>query len=207
MIFCPRIGVDLKRQLNSLQKEVFRKSIHICTGIVPFLLRLWKVPTLCLLFAAGVLYCVCEAFRIKGHTVPVVSAVTAAASRERDGNKFVKGPVTLVAGVILCALLYRYEFATAGIFALAFGDGFASLAGKAIGRIEVPLTGGKTAEGSLACFTAVFVSSFFVLHDTSLCIVLGLAATLIEALPLKDFDNICIPVVIGGAAQLLFPHI
>lgn len=207
MIFCPRIGIDLKRQLNSLQKEVFRKSIHICTAFVPFFLKAWKVPSLILLFAAGAVYTVCESLRIRGYSIPLVSAVTAAASRERDGNKFVKGPVTLVAGVVLCALLWRPCFAAAGIFALAFGDGFASLAGKAIGRIEVPLTGGKTAEGSLACFTAIFASSFFVLHDTSLCIVLAFSGTLIEALPLRDFDNICIPVVIGGAAQLLFPHI
>ena len=206
-MICIRIGIDLKKHLLSLKKEVFRKSIHVCTAFVPVFIHFYRIPTLVCLALAGLLYTVSEILRLKGIVVPVVTSVTVAAARSRDDNKFVFGPVTLVAGVMLCLLLWKEPFSTVGIFALAFGDGLASLAGKTFGRIEVPLTGGKTAAGSLTCFAAVFISSFFVLHSCTLSFVLALVATLIEGLPLKDYDNIFIPVVTGGVAQIFFERL
>ena len=61
--------------------------------------------------------------------------------------------------------------------------------------------------GSLTCFTAIFISSFALLHNTALSFIAALTGTLIEGLPLKDFDNLCIPVVLGGLSQFLFPHV
>ncbi len=205
-MICIRIGIDLKKHFLSLKKEVFRKSIHICTAFVPVFIHFYRIPTLVCLALAGLLYTVSEFLRLKGITVPLVSSVTMAAARSRDDNKFVLGPVTLVAGVILTSLLWKEPFSAVGIFALAFGDGLASLAGKTFGRIEVPLTGGKTAAGSLTCFAAVFISSFFVLRSCVLSFFLAFAATLIEGLPLKDYDNVFIPVVTGGIAQIFFEN-
>jgi dolichol kinase len=207
MVLCPRIGIDVKKHLRSLQKELFRKTIHICTAFVPLFLYYFKTLTIILLAAAGILYSLFEVLRIKGVYVPVISAVTEAAARKRDENRFVLGPVTLVSGCLICSLLWDDIFAATGILALAFGDGLASLAGKTFGRVEVPLTGGKTAAGSLTCFTAIFISSFALLHNTALSFIAALTGTLIEGLPLKDFDNLCIPVVLGGLSQFLFPHV
>ena len=94
----------------------------------------------------------CRAFPI-----PLVSELTLIASREKDRNGFVLGPVTLGLGAMLSLLLYPLPAASLAIYALAFGDGIASLAGTIVRGPRIPLFGGKTISGSLACFVAVFV--------------------------------------------------
>ena len=113
------------------------------------------------------------------------------------------GPVTLVLGIISAAILWKQIPAAVGIYALGFGDGLASLVGKLCGRIRIPFTNGKTVAGSLACFAAVFISSLLMLHSVSAALVIGFAAMAIELLPLKDFDNLFIPVLTGGLAQFI----
>jgi len=196
--FCFKIGIELKKQLISLRKEFFRKTIHICTAFVPTMLHFAYIPTLICLFFAGVSYIVAEKLRSAGHEIPLISDITAAAARKRDENKFVLGPVTLVLGVLLASLLWEEIPAACGIYALAFGDGLASLAGKTLGKIHIPYTHGKTAEGSLTCFAAIFSSCFFVTQNCQIALVVATAGALFEVLPLKDFDNLIIPVLIGG---------
>ena len=41
------------------------------------------------------------------------------------------------------------------------------------------------------------------LHSVSAALVIGFAAMAIELLPLKDFDNLFIPVLTGGLAQFI----
>ncbi|MBN2873854.1 MAG: phosphatidate cytidylyltransferase, partial [Spirochaetales bacterium] len=89
------------------------------------------------------------------------------------------------------------------IYALAFGDGLSSLVGKAIGSIRIPLTGGKSVEGSLTCFLAVLVSAYAVTGDALRSSVIALVATVTEAIPLKDADNILLPAVTGLTAVAL----
>ena len=125
------------------------------------------------------------------------------AARERDRGKFVLGPLTLVLGIVFCAVLCPPKAATVGILALAFGDGLASLAGKFLGNLHIPHTGGKTCAGSLMCFVAIFVSSFCVLQRTDAALAIAFCGMFIEVLPLKDFDNILIPLLLGKLAQYL----
>ena len=182
-------GVLLKQRGLDIRKEIFRKSIHLCTAFVPFFLARFYFTTLGLLMLCLVFYCIFEFLRLGGKKVPFISAITAAAARKRDENKFVMGPVTLVLGIISAAILWKQIPAAVGIYALGFGDGLASLVGKLCGRIRIPFTNGKTVAGSLACFSAALV--------------IGFAAMAIELLPLKDFDNLFIPVLTGGLAQFI----
>ena len=87
--------------------------------------------------------------------------------------------------------------------ALALGDGLASLVGKFWGRQHLNISKDKTIAGSIACFTAVFISTIAISRSfiKSLCIAAIAAGT--EALPLKDFDNILIPLVCAGTALIL----
>ncbi|MDR1785483.1 MAG: phosphatidate cytidylyltransferase [Spirochaetaceae bacterium] len=147
-------------------------------------------------------YVAAEILRNRGRTVPFVSAVTAAASRRRDEGKFVLGPVTLCLGILITALLFKGAPAETGIFALVFGDGLASLAGKCFGRVPAPLVRGKTCAGSLACFAAVFASSFAVTGDAARSLITAFAGTALEILPLRDLDNLLIPVGIAGLNTL-----
>lgn len=199
--FCYKDGIQIKRHLNDLAKEIFRKAIHMCAAFVPFLLSYAYLPVMVLLGLVFVFYCVSEFLRCRGINVPVVSTITAAAARKRDENRFVLGPATLAAGVLIAAAFFKPVPAAVGIFALAFGDGLASLVGKFFGRIVIPGSAGKTVAGGLACFIAIFCSSFLVLKNVAMAFVVALVGMAIEILPLKDFDNLVIPIIIAAVCQ------
>lgn len=202
------IGMNLYRTFAgqyriSILKELFRKLIHLCSAFVPLFASFSKTLTLSFLGLSLVLYTASEFFRLNGIRIPLVSKVTEAAARKRDENRFVLGPVTLVVGIMISLAIWKIEYATLGIFALAFGDGLASLFGKLFGRIHIPFTNGKTAAGSLTCFAAVLVSSFLLVGNSLESLVLAFIAMILEMLPMTDFDNIILPVMIGGIAQFL----
>ncbi len=202
-VFCWHAGIEFKKHLTSLRKEFFRKSIHMCTALVPLALHFFRIPVILLLCCAVILYIIAESFRIRGIEIPLISDITAAAARKRDEHKFVMGPVTLVLGIVVSAILWDEKSAAVGIFALAFGDGSASLAGKTFGLVQVPFSQGKTAAGSLTCFFAILCSAFLVTKNTFVALVVACVGALVEVLPLKDWDNLLIPVLLGGIAQYL----
>ncbi len=190
-----------RQKFITIAKEVFRKSIHLCSALIPIMLKFAYAPVIIALAFTVSLYTICELLRLHGKNIPVVSSITAAAARKRDENKFVLGPVTLSLGILASALLWSEQAYSIGIYALAFGDGLASLSGKLFGKVVLPFTQGKTAEGSLTCFTAIFISCFLTSHNTVLSLVIALCGTFIEVLPLKDLDNFIIPIALGAIAQ------
>ena len=188
--------------LEGLRGELVRKSLHMLIAFVPAIATIAGVtPTLALLGFGVLIYAGAEYARMHGHPVAIISRITVLASRPRDRGHFVVGPVTLGVGAMLALLLYPAPAAFLAIYALAFGDGIASLVGKAIGRIQ--LVRGATLEGSLACFVAVFVVSLIMTGSFSVSIAVALAATVLEALPTDDLDNIILPVGVGLLATLL----
>ena len=193
----PIYGIVERQRLNAIFKELFRKSIHICSSFVPLFLKFAYWPVIALLLLALIFYILSELLRSKGIELPLISKVTEIAARKRDENHFVLGPVTLVCGILLAALLLPLDCARVGIFALAFGDGLASLMGKLIGKITIPGAHGKTAAGSLTCFFAVFISTFCCCGNCLIALTVALCAMFIEILPLSDFDNLIIPPAIG----------
>ncbi len=201
---CYQDGIQAKKRMNMLIKELFRKAIHMCTAFVPLFLSLAYYPVMVLLAVMLLVYCVAETLRCKGHTVPVISSITMVAARKRDENRFVLGPATLAIGVLLTAALFPTQPAAVGICALAFGDGLASLMGKCFGRIRIPFTGGKTVAGSLACFVAIFCSTAILTENTKVALGCGLVGMAFELLPLKDLDNLVIPIAIACLCQFYF---
>ena len=190
-------GIIERQRLNAIFKELFRKSIHICSSFVPLFLKLAYWPVIGLLILALIAYTVCELLRTKNINIPLISKITEIAARKRDENHFVLGPVTLVCGILIAALLLPLDCARAGIFALAFGDGLASLMGKLFGKITIPGAHGKTAAGSLTCFFAVFISTFCCCGNCFITLCVALCGMFIEILPLSDFDKLIMPPAIG----------
>ncbi|MCR4900830.1 MAG: phosphatidate cytidylyltransferase [Treponema sp.] len=188
---------------KTILKELFRKSIHICSATLPWFFVNYYWYTVYGLYIIVVLYYFCEIARLEGHPIPVVSLITETASRSRDECKFVLGPVTLVFGIVLAALLLPLECAKIGIFALAFGDGLASLGGKLFGHVKIPHAGGKTLEGSLTCFIAVCVSTWYVCRNIPASLLVAFSAMIIEVFPLGDWDNMLIPIMTGSIYWLL----
>jgi len=188
---------------EEIRIELVRKSIHLMIGIVPTLASVNLTLTIGLLAFGTLAYAASESLRMGGIEVPLVARVTELAARRRDSGKFVMGPVTLGLGAMLSLLLYPNPAAAIAIYALAFGDGLSSLVGKILGTIRLPFTGGKSLEGSLTCFLAVFVATWSVSRRFTPSLAIAVFATLIEAMPLKDLDNIVLPVLAGALAWLI----
>jgi dolichol kinase len=183
--------------------ELVRKSIHFLISLSPVMAVISRPFTLVFLMMGVLTYIYLESLRIRGVSVPFISSLTAQASRPRDKGHFVIGPVSLGLGAILVLALFPPQTAAIAIYALAFGDGFASLLGKPFGRIRPAFLLGKSVEGSLACFFAVFYCTWSVSHSLSISFVAALTATLVEALPLEDLDNIAIPLAVALVISLI----
>jgi dolichol kinase len=182
--------------------ELVRKSIHFLIALSPGMAAINYHFTVAMLMVGVLGYTIMELLRLAGIKVPVVSALTSMASRPRDIGGFVLGPVTLGLGALLALLLFPSPAACIGIYALAFGDGLAGLVGKLFGRIRPAFLFGKSLEGSMACFTAVFISAYLVSQSYTVSIAAALTATTVEALPLEDYDNVALPLFVGFTAQL-----
>jgi phytol kinase len=189
---------------ETLAGELIRKALHLLIALVPLLAAYDLRATMLLLGGGTLFYVLAEKLRIEGRPVFIVSDLTVIASREHDDGRFVLGPVTLGLGAMLALMLYPSAAAAVAIWALAFGDGLASLAGKLFRTASIPFLGGKTVAGSLACFTAVLLSSWYITRSLSTALLVAAAATLLEMVPLKDFDNLLLPVGTGFlAARIL----
>jgi dolichol kinase len=193
-------GVVEPREITT---ELVRKSMHFLIALSPGMAALNRPLTVALLMAGTLFYALMETLRLSGVEVPLVSSLTSMASRPRDKDRFVLGPVTLGLGALLALLLYPSPAASIGIYALAFGDGFASLVGKAFGKRRPAFMLGKSIEGSLACFSAVLITAYGVSRRFTVAFVAALTAALVEAFPLEDYDNLALPVIVGFVAQLL----
>ncbi|MDR0441964.1 MAG: phosphatidate cytidylyltransferase [Treponema sp.] len=187
--------------LDELKTEIVRKSIHFSIALSPALASINRPFTVFFLLMGTLGYTIMEYFRLSGVNVPVISSLTSMASRSRDVGYFVMGPVTLGLGALLALLLYPSPAAAIAIYALAFGDGLASLVGKFFGSWRPAFLNGKSVEGSLACFAAVLVSAYAVSGSVYIAFVAAITAMTVEALPLEDYDNLAIPITVGLAVQ------
>lgn len=183
--------------------EITRKSIHLLIALTPSLLAFSNILTITLLATGIIAYSVFEALRLRGIRIPLVSWLTCKAARLRDNGNFVIGPVTLGLGALLSVIIFPPMYASIAIYILAFGDGFSSLVGKTFGRITIPFTGGKSLEGSLTCFLTSFLSTYLISGQFLASIGIALSATVVEAAPTKDWDNIILPLTTGIIAVIL----
>ena len=187
---------------QSLLKELFRKGIHASSALVPALAEWNLIFTIELICMGIFIYIISEVARITGAYSSKLSSLVIFASR-RSERGFSWGPVTLGFGLLLTILCFSPGISQLAIFAVAFGDGAASLAGKFLGNWEIPWIGKKTLAGTLACFTAVFISSYIVLGDPLLSLITAAAASALELVSLYGIDNILIPLGTGLVLHLL----
>ena len=187
----------MQRIITVMHQEACRKLIHCLIVFVPFIAGCSYALAYFLLSAGIIVYSWSEYQRLIGHYVPVLSDIKAKAFRNRDLDHFAKAPVTLALGAMGALALYPLAYATVAIYALAFGDTMACLVGKSMGKTQIPYTG-KTWAGSAACFTTVFLLAFQATGGSlTKTAAVALAATLTELLPIKDYDNLLIPLVTG----------
>jgi dolichol kinase len=141
-----------------LKKEFFRKTIHIMAFFIPYFYYFHQQATMTMLLSVTLVYFISEVLRTKLNIyLPLISDITMISSREmdRDQGKIILGPITLSIGIFLSLTFFDYRSAVIAIYALAFGDGVASLFGGIIGGWKIPLTFGKTFSGSFGCFAVL----------------------------------------------------
>jgi dolichol kinase len=199
------VNLPVRRQhipSREIRTEFIRKTIHILIALVPPLAAvIGKGPTLALLAGGVLFYSYSEIQRGRGKSVRIITRITTAAARDADfAGKIILGPITLGIGAMVSLLLYPEPAAIIAIYSLAFGDGISSIVGKAFGRIRLPGLQGKTLEGSMACFIVVFFFSYRILRSPSAAGVIAATATILEAIPVKDLDNLIMPMGSGLAA-------
>jgi dolichol kinase len=191
-----------KKGIGELKSEIIRKAIHFLIAFSPLMAAVNRQFTLFFLMAGVCCYTLMEYLRLSGTKVPVISSITRMASRPGDAGSFIMGPVTLGLGAFLALFLFPPQTAAIAIYALAFGDGFASLVGKFSGNWRPAILCGKSVEGSIACFTAVFISAYAVSNSVRISAIAAFTAMVVEAMPLDDYDNLAVPVTVGLIVQL-----
>jgi len=189
--------------IKYIRGEVIRKLLHFLIALVPLFAALSKDLALMLLTTGTLVYIVAEKLRLEGVQILFISNITVIASRKRDMGRFVLGPVTLALGAMMALLIYPEPAARIAIYALAFGDGFSSLIGKLVKGIKIPFTRGKTFSGSFACFVSVFLITWRILGSFWKALIIAVSATVLEALPTGDLDNLIIPIGTGLVTSLL----
>ena len=187
---------------QKLGSELTRKGIHILIAFTPFIAAYSRSGTALFLMLGTFVYVWAESLRFLGFSLPFISSVTKAVLRTREKDNFALGPVTLGLGALLVLILFPAPVAAAAIYALAFGDSAATLTGMFLGRIRPSFLRGKSIEGSLACFAVSAIAAFLVFRDIKIAVAAGLAAMLVDVLPVGDFDNILLPLFAGLAIMI-----
>lgn len=205
-LFCfleARDAAIVSGNAGELKTEIVRKTLHFLIALAPGMSAINKPFTMAFLMAGTLGYAFMEYLRLLGVKVPVISLLTSLASRTPENDRFEMGPVTLGLGALFALFLFPYPAAAIAIYALAFGDGFASLAGKFFGKTRPAFLHGKSVEGSFVCFFACFISAYAVSGSVQIAGIAALTAMSVEALPLGDYDNLALPVTVGLAVSFL----
>lgn len=122
--------------------------------------------------------------------------------KERDR---ITGTAPYILGIGSTLFFYRTDIAAAAICFLALGDVAATTVGERWGRTKI---GEKSLEGTLA-FTVTALAAGFLLSAAGSTLTPGLilagaiTAAGVELLPLPVNDNLSIPLVSGGAMELI----
>ena len=183
--------------LATVEGEVFRKLIHMLIVVVPVIAAFDFKLVVLLIGITISLYTLSEFLRLLGFKVPLVSKLTLLAARSGETNHFIVGPITLAAGVLITLFLYPLPIAAIAIYVLAFGDSAASLFGMSLGKIRLKNMQSKTFVGSGACFFIVLTLSLNVLNEIFASLLVATTASILEAIPVADLDNLIIPIVTG----------
>ena len=202
-------GNDFVAHRGLVSGQVSRKIIHIGTG--PLFVLCWLLfpnTSASRYIAALVPLAITLQFFLVGIGVIRDEAAVKAMSRSGDPREILRGPLFYGIIFVICTVLFWYD-APIGIVALmqmCGGDGFADILGRRFGRTQIPWNHQKTWMGSFGMFLGGFLLSVFILmvyvaigiFSTPVItllpalLVISVAATLVETIPLRDVDNITV---------------
>ncbi|MFC1996537.1 diacylglycerol/polyprenol kinase family protein [Chloroflexota bacterium] len=200
---------DFAAHRGWISSHLSRKIIHIGTG--PIFVLCWLLfneTTYARYLAALVPGLITVQFFLVGIGLIKDESAVKALSRTGDRREILRGP--LFYGIIFVVLTVIYwKDSPIGMVALMLmcgGDGMADIIGRRFGKRKLPWSANKSWMGSLAMFLGGLSLSIGILYiyleagvfagsmnNYLLSLILiALAGTIVEALPIKDWDNITV---------------
>jgi len=206
--------MDTLAHRGVITPQLSRKIIHMGTG--PLFLICWHLfssQPWARFFAALVPLAITAQFAAVGLGLMQDPAAVQAMPRHGHRREILRGPL-YYGLVFVAATLIFWRGSPAGVVALMLlcgGDGLADIVGRGWGRARLPFNPSKSWAGSLAMFLGGFIFAlafllfFNAMGDFNPPLALGrmlwataliaLVATIFEALPLGEVDNLTIAFV------------
>ena len=189
-----------------LAAELKRKAIHLASLTIPIAYylspRSWTRTWERILLASVILSLAIEVFRLHNPRIRNVFRHFFGELLRNHEEASLLGSTYLLIAVLLTLHLFDKPVAVLALGFLILGDTVAAIVGKSIGKHR--LLGGKTVEGSLACFLMCFALTFLMPGiPFTVGLVGALTATVFELLPIPLDDNFRIPLSAGFAMELL----
>jgi len=192
----------LTRARSAWHREIARKLIHMTCAAVPFLFLRWPGVTTGLLVAAMAVYLFLEFWRVNGMELPGTRWLNRLVLRRSERSGTAAAPLTLALGALCAVWLFPAPVACAAVLTTALADSAAAVIGSRWGRRPWPHNPRKSLIGSAAFFAVALACGLLWLRPPQAAL-LALAATLIESLPLDEWDNFLVPIGAGAVVLLL----
>lgn len=215
--------IDTLASRQLISSQLSRKLIHTGTG--PLFVLSWYLYSdadYTRYLAAAVPLVITLQFIAVGTGLIDDPAAVEGMTRNHDPREILRGPLYYGIIFVLCTLLF-WRDSPVGILALMIlcgGDGLADIVGRQWGTHKLPFNRDKSWLGSTAMFLGsfgfgwgfvmlfnawgYFTPSLALLPTTGFIALIAFIATLIEALPFKDIDNLLITAIAlaGGLVWL-----
>lgn len=189
-----------------LASELKRKVIHLASLSIPLVYywsplswsRNWERA----LLASVIVSLAIEIFRLHNPRIRNVFRHFFGELLRNHEEVSLLGSTYLLIAVLLTLHLFEKPVAVLALAFLILGDTVAAIVGKSFGRTQ--LLGGKTLEGSLACFAVCYALTLTMPGvPFTVGLVGAITATVFELLPIPLDDNFRIPLSAGFAMELL----
>jgi dolichol kinase len=189
-----------------LKSELKRKAIHLASLSIPLAYyasppawgRTWERA----LLASVILSLAIEVFRLHNPRIRNIFRHFFGEIVRNHEDASLLGSTYLLIAMLLTLHLFEKPVAVLALAFLVLGDTVAAIVGKSIGTHR--LLGGKTIEGTVACFLMCFGLTLLMPGIPFFVGLVGaLTATIFELLPIPLDDNFRIPLSAGFAMELL----
>jgi len=188
---------------GDIRLEMRRKVMHSLGLPIPIgYYFVTKGTLLKVLIPIFIFYAGCDLLRLwhKGFRRIFDRVISSRFLRPREERNLI-GSTYFLIGTIFAVIFYEREAVIPALFILLISDTLASFVGSLYGRRRI--FGLKTWEGSVAFLLSALVIVALTFRGSPLWGVLAaIAATLVEAMPLRVDDNLSIPIITGGILQI-----
>jgi len=186
----------------SFKSELYRKSIHIFSSIIPlFYVFFSKNLTLKILIPLALIFIMVEIIRFNINFINrIYIKILRDIIRVQERKRF-SGATYLLISSVLVILFYDKSIAVACLLFLTLSDSAAALFGKRFGKIKIY---NKTLEGSLAFLLSSLIIVYLIKSLNFITGVSGaITATFVEFTLTNIDDNLSIPIISGLVMQLV----